>query len=436
VIGAARSRLAQDSLAKNSFFISLSNASMGLLGFLFWILAAHLYPARAVGVATTLVTGAVLVGYVSQLGFNTTFVRYLPTSEEPDAEINTGLTMVLIAALVIGTLYIAFIPDFVPQLRSLRASWWETACVVVFLASGSVNLVTDSVFIAHRAAVYNFFVDGVLQTGIRLALPIVLVGLGAFGLYAAFGVGATAAVAASIALMMVRFSYRPAVQISRSALKRVVAFGAANYIGAVLSMIPVVCLPLFAVRDLGAATGGYFYLGLQAANLLYVGSFAASQSLFAEGAQRDARLGELALRSLRLQVLVLIPGAVALGLGAHWILYIFGPSYSAHGTANLQILAASTPVVILNYWTTALLRVRDRLVALVVSNAAWAAVTVAMVAATIHRGLIWAAISWAVGNLVSGTIGGAALLMHDRRRQPVVSTLVVSPVPDGRESHS
>jgi len=416
VIGGARSRLAQDSLVKNSFFISLSNASMGLLGFLFWILAAHLYSARAVGVATALVTGSVLVGYVSQLGFNTTFVRYLPTSEDPSAEINTGLTMVLIAALVIGVLFVAFIPDFVPQLRSLRASWWESACVVLFLASGSVNLVTDSVFIAYRSAVYNFFVDGILQTGIRLALPVVLVGLGAFGLFAAFGVGATAAVTASIVLMMVRFAYRPAMQVSRSVFSRVIAFGAANYVA------PVVCLPLFAVRDLGAAAGGYFYLGLQAANLLYVGSFAASQSLFAEGAQPDARLRELALRSARLQVLVLIPGAIVLGLGAHWILYIFGPSYASHGTTNLQVLAASTPAVMLNYWTTALLRVRDRLLALMVSNAAWAAVTCSMVAATIHRGLIWAAISWAVGNLVSGAIGAGALVMHTRPRPDMAST--------------
>ncbi len=415
MLAALRARLAGDSLVKNSFFISLSNASMGLLGFLFWILGAHLYPARAVGVATALVTGAVLVGYVSQLGFNTTFVRYLPTSEEPDAEINTGLTMVFMAALVMGALYIAFIPDFVPELRPLRASWPEAVAVVAFLAFGSVNLLTDSVFIARRAAIYNFFVDGVLQTGIRLVLPVALVGLGAFGLFAAFGVGAAAAVVASIVLMMTRFNYRPAAQISRSSLNRVRAFGAANYIAAVLSMIPVVCLPLFAVRDLGAATGGYFYLGLQAANLLYVGSFAASQSLFAEGAQRNARIGELAFRSARLQVLVLIPGAIVLGAGAHWILYIFGPAYAAHGTANLQILAASTPAVILNYWTTALLRVRDRLVALMVSNAAWAAVTVALVAVTIHMGLIWAAVSWAAGNLVSGAIGAAALLIHVRR---------------------
>src|SRR5690349_1833916 len=83
-----------DHLLRNSVFITLSNASQGAFGFAFWLLGAHFYSANDVGLATTLVTAVILIAYISLLGFNNTFVRYLPSSVERDDEINTGLILV------------------------------------------------------------------------------------------------------------------------------------------------------------------------------------------------------------------------------------------------------------------------------------------------------------------------------------------------------
>jgi O-antigen/teichoic acid export membrane protein len=402
--------LRQDHLVKNAFFIALSNASMGVLGFLFWILAARLFPPGQVGLATTLVSGAVLIAYASQLGFNNTFVRYLPVSSEPDAEISTGLVLVFLSALVIGTVYVVVVPSSVPQLHFLRTNLVEAGLMVVFTAFGAVNLVTDAVFIAYRSAFYNFVVDGVLQSIIRLGAPALLVGLGAFGLFAAFGVASTAAVIASIVLMVAKFSYHPRPVVSLRVVRRVFRFGSANYVAALLTMVPILLLPIIVVRDVGAAAGGYFYLALQMANLLFNASLAACQSLFAEGSNRVGNLRHLAARSVRIQVYLLLPLAVFMAGTGHWILVIFGRSYAAHGTLTLAVLAASTPGVILNYWTSTLLRIRHQLLALIVSNVVLAAVTCGLAAWWVGRGIAWVALAWLIGNLASGIVGGLPLL--------------------------
>lgn len=405
------SALRRDLLVTNSFFIALSNASMGALGFLFWIVAARLFPASQVGLATTLVSAGVLIGYASLLGFNSTFVRYLPFSAHRDEEINTGLILVFVGALVIGAGYIGVVPTFVPQLHFLRARPLEAAAIVVFVAFGSVNLVTDSVFVAYRSARYNVVVDGLLQGGIRLGLPVALVGLGTFGLFAAFGLASTAAVVASVLLLMWRFSYRPRLTVSRDVLRRVFRFGAANYVADMMTMIPVVLLPLIVVHGRGAAAAGYYYLALSVANLLYAASIGVGQSLFAEGANQTASLGHLGRRAARLQLYILVPAVVLVG-ASHLILAAFGTGYASHARAALVVLIAATPAVGLKHWTAALLRLRHQLRALVLANSCLGVLPCVLALFWVHRGIVWVAVAWLIGNLAAGVVAGAALLLR------------------------
>src|SRR2546421_1625985 len=179
--------LRSDALLRNSFFILLTTATMGGVGFLFWLVNARLFTSSQIGVATTLISATALICYLSLLGFDATFIRFLPRSSNRDAEINTGLILVLGAALVVSTAYVLAAPIFVPALRFVRASPLYAIGFVVLTAFAAVNLVTDSVFIAYRGATYNFIVDGLLQGAAKLALPALLTGLGAYGIFAASG---------------------------------------------------------------------------------------------------------------------------------------------------------------------------------------------------------------------------------------------------------
>jgi O-antigen/teichoic acid export membrane protein len=402
-------RLRRDGLVVNSFFITLSNASMGVLGFLFWIVAARLFPPDEVGLATTLVSAAVLIAYASLLGFNNTFIRYLPTSTQRDDEINTGLLLVFAGAIAIGGIYVAVVPAFVPEMGFLHAHPLEAAAIVVFVAFGAVNLVTDAVFVALRAARYNLLVDGLLQGTIKLAAPVLLVGLGAFGLFAAVGLACTAAVTASVLLLIVRFAYRPRLRISRTVLRRVIRFGAANYLAELFTMLPVVALPLIVVRGRGAAEAGYFYLAMSVANMLFTASIAVGTSLFAEGSHDDGALRKLARRGARLQMCAVAP-AVIMMLASHWILAVFGRSYVNHATMPLLVLLGAAPIVAWKHLTAALLRVRRQLRALVTANAIVGIAPVVLAAAWVHHGIVWVAWAWMAGNTMSAVVATAALV--------------------------
>lgn len=410
--------LRRDPLMQNSFFIMASTTVMALLGFGFWVLCARLFSPAQIGVATALISATSLISYVSLLGFNSTFIRFLPASADRDAEINTGLILIFGAALLAGAAYILGVPSFVPALRFVRSSPGYTAGFVALTAFAAVNLATDSVFIAYRAARYNLLVDGVIQGGVKLAAPLLLVGLGAFGIFAATGVAAAVAVGASIVFMVRPFGYRPHLSVDRAVVRHVRSFSAANYLANLLNLGPIFLLPLIVLDRLGQAANGYYYVAFSMGNLLNAVAYAVSQSLFAEGSYEGSDLRRLVVRSARLQAAVMLPASATLALGAAFLLSVFGHAYRQHAEFALILFAVAAPGVALNNWTSALLRLTRQLRALVWSNILYVVTVAGLALLWAPRGIGWIAGAWLAGNLASGAAGGAALLA---RRRPTKS---------------
>jgi O-antigen/teichoic acid export membrane protein len=404
-----------DHLVQNSFYIMLSTATMGLLGFLFWVLNARIFNPSQIGIATTLISATSLISYLSLLGFNSTFIRYLPNSTDRDAEINTGLWLVFIAAVVASGAYVLAIPAFAPKLSFVRYSNLYAVGFVVLTAFSAVNLLTDSVFVAYRAAKYNFFVDGLIQGGAKLALPIAFLGMGAYGIFAASGVAAVAAVVCSLIFMVRAFAFRPELRIRRAIIRRTLSYSAVNYASNVLNIFPLLVLPIIVIDGRGAAQAGYYFVAFQIANLANAVAYAISQSLFAEGSYAGSDLGHLARRSGKLLALIVVPGAAVLALASKWVLLIFGTSYSQRATATLVCFALAVPAVALNNWVASLLRLTKQLSVIVWSNVLYVAVMCSLAVVWVQRGLAWVALAWLLANLVCGAAGGLALLGRDRR---------------------
>src|SRR5579872_889066 len=96
--------LYHDTLLQNSLYLMLTTGTMAVLGFGFWLIVAHLYPPDQVGVASTLVASMNFIAYLSLLGFNSTFIRFLPKSKNRDEHLDTGLVLVALAAIVVSGL--------------------------------------------------------------------------------------------------------------------------------------------------------------------------------------------------------------------------------------------------------------------------------------------------------------------------------------------
>lgn len=400
-----------DHLFRNSFFITLSTATMGGFGFLFWLVGARLFTPDQIGLGTTLISSTVLISYLSLLGVDVTFVRFLPESDDRDAEINTGLVLVLLAALAVGAAYIIVAPLLVPALGFVQHTPILAVGFVVLTAFSAVNLVTDSVFIAYRAAKYNFIVDGLLQSGAKLALVVAFTGLGAYGIFAASGVAAVAAVGLSLFFMARGFAYRPKVQIARRVVRRVFAFSSLNYLANLVNIAPILLLPLIVINVRGPSQAGYYFIAFQIANLLNAVTYAVSQALFAEGSYASTVFAPLVRRSAKLLALTVLPASAFLALTGHWLLLAFGAGYSSHSTVTLVIFAASCPAVALKVWTSTILRLKMQLAGLIWSNVIYLISICGLAALWAHRGLPWVAGAWLLGNLIAGGVGVVLLLL-------------------------
>ena len=383
----------------------LSTGIMAVLGFVFWLINARLFTPSQIGVATTLISAMSLISYIALLGFNSTFIRFLPSSKDRDNDINTGLILSISAAVVVATGYVLLVPYIAPKLDLVHQNIWYAAGFVFMVALAAINLLTDSIFIAYRAAKYNLLIDGIIMSSVKLALPFLMVGLGAYGIFTASGSAASIAMIMSIVFLVTRFGYKPELRIDKLALQKVFHYSFSNYVGNLLNIAPTLVLPLVVINRLGAADAGYYYLAFMVANLLYTIVFALSQSLFAEGSYADRALRALVRRSVAIGAIILIPSTFIVYACAPLLLSVFGHSYAKEATGILRALALAGPAVGVYILASVLLRINKQVYSLIAVNAIYFVTICGLAVLWAGNGLTWIGYTWIIGNLFAGIVG-------------------------------
>lgn len=359
-----------------------------------------------------------LISYVSLLGFNNTFVRFLPSSTERSNEINTGLLLCTCGAITLAVLYLIAIPWIAPGLGILNQNIFYALGFISIAVAVSLNLLTDSIFIAFRATKYNLLIDGVIQSFIKLLLPFLFLSLGAYGVFAASGAAAAVALVASIYYLVIKFDYKPRLHIDLPTLKKVTHYSSANYIANVFNIAPTLLLPLIVLNHLGSASAAYYYLAFTITNLLYAVVYAVSQSLFAEGSYAECNLAELTRRSVLIMSSLLIPGAVVLFFAAPMVLLMFGKSYATEAVDLLKVFLLTAPAVAFYILTNLLLRIKGHSYLLISTNIFYFCSIAGLAYLWVDLGLVWVGFAWLVGNLATGLIGLLLLLRPDTSAQP------------------
>ena len=75
-------KLYRVSLYRNAVYLMLDNAIPALSGFAFWVIAARLYSAENVGIASATISVTGLLVAFSTLGLGNTLIRFLPNARE------------------------------------------------------------------------------------------------------------------------------------------------------------------------------------------------------------------------------------------------------------------------------------------------------------------------------------------------------------------
>ena len=399
-------------LLQSSMFLLASAGLTAAIGFVFWALVAHLYSTTRIGLATSLLSAISLISYLSLFGFNATLVRYPAAGRARNAQITWTLALVSVAGLVFGSAYLAGLDLISPQLEFVRSDPPVALAFVGFCVLAAVNLLTDSVFIGARMPQYNTLVDGIIQSLVKLMMPVFLVALGAVGILAATGAGYGVAVIASLAFMRRRLKYRFDLHTRGTGLRVTARYSVTSYASALLNLLPLLVLPSIVLRTLGPEQSAYYFMAVQIATLLSAASYAISESLFSEGAHDPANIGNLLRRSAKIMMLIVVPSALIVAAGSGLILDIFGGQYAQHAHGLLVLLSLGSIAVAFNSWASCALRVLVRMRALVISNVVLTVVVLGFAVAFGSRGLLWIGYAWVLGNLLSGLVAAVRIPPH------------------------
>ena len=173
-ITASVRRLVRESLFRNTAFLVMNVGFGAVCGFGTLAMLTRFYSVEAIGLTTAAMSAGGLIASFSQFGLNYTLPRFLPSSTQRAALINTVVTVSVVAAALGACLFLAL-----PAASRLYALG-GVILVPVFIVSTSLNAASaqlDNVFIADRSS-RNVTIATAVSSATRLAAPATFIFLG------------------------------------------------------------------------------------------------------------------------------------------------------------------------------------------------------------------------------------------------------------------
>jgi O-antigen/teichoic acid export membrane protein len=357
----------KDSLLRNSLFIMMTTIINSIFGFVFWLVAAHLFSTEVVGLTAALVSGSTIVILLATLGVCGMLIQSMPSQnivEEWSMTFWAGISIAVVLSLLLGCGTIAVLPLIARDLGSLHQVSYASLFAIGTVA-GTVGVVFDNVFIAERAA-GNMVIRNAVVAASKLVVVVLLVLVTASGVTNLLGAWAAASVIGvgfGAFLLNRRTSLlrpsRPSALLS-AAMGHRTRLAGNQLIGMGGAFLPYI-VPLLVTARLSASDNAYFYTTWMMAGIFLIISPAVSLSLFAEGAHSPHELLRKARAALGVIGAIIAPCLVGVFLVGGIMLSAFGPVYERHGVGLLRIvLVASIPDAVTNVYV-AILRVQGRL---------------------------------------------------------------------------
>ncbi len=380
-------------------------------GFLFWLIAAHLYPTADVGRAGTLVATMTTLATFSLVGFDTGTIRFLASSTRKEAHINTGFTLIALVATLLAGVFLVFVDLAAPELSFIRTHLATTIAFVAFAAGTALNMFADAVFLAYRSTKYTLAITAA-SNAVKVLLPIAFVPWGAFGIFAAAASAQVVGFLVSSVVLSRTFGIELTCSLDRSIVKKTWRYSIGNYVVDFFSFLPGALLPIIVLHRLSAHESAYYYIVMMIVGLLYVIPSAVTNALFSEGSHDGLAIRTHTKKALLTIATLLIPAMLVLLMGGDLILTLFGKEYSTRGFTFLATMTLSGVGVAASALYATLFRLTHDIRALFVRNVCFAGGTIGLAYVLLPHGLAGVGLAYAGGTLLS--VAGSVLMYHTR----------------------
>jgi O-antigen/teichoic acid export membrane protein len=381
----------------------LATAIMAGFGFFFWLINTKIFSTEDIGLATTLISVVILIGTLSQIGFDMAFVRYLANSNQRNETLNTGLILVGITAFFISILFISFVGIISPSLSFITGHLLIIIVFIIFCISFALSMLIDSIFLSDRQTKYTLITSVIFST-IKMLLPFAFIGYGATGIFIAAATAHTIGFILSFAFLLRKSDYKPKFIIAKDVMNQVRNYCASNYIAGILNLLPTALLPIIVINHFGPKQAAYYYMAMMIGNLLYTIPWATTKSLFSEGSRDKQTINSNIQKSIKIIGVLLLPAIIVILIAGSNVLAIFGKNYSEEGISFLRLIAITGIIVSVYSIYGSLFKVREDLQSIILVNIFYAVIILALSYALLPFGLFGIGVAWLIGHIIASII--------------------------------
>lgn len=344
--------------------VMTSSAATGVLGFVFWTVAARGYDTAEVGRASAIISSATLIAILANFSLGSLYERFLPLAGvRTQRLVREGTAFVACAAVLFGVIFIGVGPR-----AQLFPNPLEMLLFPLFVAVLAIYALQDQILIGLSRA-RTIAIKNISQSTVKLIVITALIPLATGAAIVWSWVLPAAAITAIIAVVIIRRETGARTGTPNLPARReLFTFFASSYaINAINVIVPLV-VPLIVVAQLGTEMNAYFSMCWLVVNTLGALIVATSAPFIAAASTPGADVRACTKRFVLLCGGSAVAGCVTLILLAPFILGILGPRYAENGTTLIRIMALVLPAVALTTIYTALARLQRTLRLAVISQ--------------------------------------------------------------------
>ena len=378
-----------------SITLLMNTVATAVIGFIFWALAARIYPASALGVFSSVTSGVGLLATIAALGLPMTMIRHVVSAENQRELVIVAVTAIatvgtascLVVVLTVG-------PHLPPSFASSGARkasvpgngtggshrhQWNDRC-----GTGG-NTIEPCGVDQKSGRQYGQGRRLVAASPLRIPWFVAFIWL-----------------RTRLVHGLQRCCARPPIAREKNTcqvipyLAELLSFTSSTYLATIMGILPLTVVPIEVLVARGATETGYFAVAFLIAGFLNFIPSTVSQVLFARRPERGAFWGEQR-KAVHGVYGLLLPVQIVTFLSAPLLLHIFGTAYATAATGCLRVLVLSTLFTGGTYLVDSMLIARDRTAAYVFINGVNAVLVLGSVGVLVRRGLTAAAVGWALG---------------------------------------
>ncbi|WP_157681412.1 lipopolysaccharide biosynthesis protein [Mycobacterium sp. JS623] len=365
---AGRRRLGDQPFLRNAYALVLNTAISGVLGLVYWVLAARYYDDSDVGRGSAAISALMLLTGLVSVNFAGTLNRFIPNTGRRTvavvafAYLATSAAIAVLAVVLLFTLNRVGGPAY-DLLREPQTRMWFVAAAVV----ASVVTLQDSVLTGLRVAVWVPVWNAAFAVAKIVLLVVLAHSMPRSGVFFSWIIPMIVVMFPVNLLIFGRLlprHVRTATHEVEFSAAQIGRFFVADYLGALVLYGTMFVVPVLVASRVAPHTYAYFFLAWSIAIMMNLVAVNMAVSMAVEGVYDPSSLAGYCRSALTRALGLLLVGFVAISLAAPYTMGLLGAGY-LDAVPLLQLLAlASLPSAVVDIYVGTL-RARTRRVRII-----------------------------------------------------------------------